>query len=238
MPAALYRKGRLDGDPKPNPTMVTARGKIQTSKAIKDYILCGDCEQRFNRNGERYAMSQITQKDGRSFPLLQTLLSCQRTKEAFGFTYYGQNISPAIHRDELGYFALSVFWRAGIHSWRRTFGIDNQINLGEHQETLRQYLLGQTDFPANMLLYFVVCNDAFSQNRFYTPSKSSHAGNTTTHAFQARGLNFFLMTGDDISETMGTLCFMTGDDRWIMVRSCEEMIATAQARLELKAAIG
>jgi hypothetical protein len=72
---------------------------------------------------------------------------------------------------------------------------------------------GQAEFPASMLLYFVVCSDSFSQNRFYTPSKSSHPGNTTTHAFQARGLNFFLMTGDDITETMGSLCLMTDDWR-------------------------
>jgi hypothetical protein len=88
-----------------------------------------------------------------------------------------------------------------------------------------------------MLLYFVVCSDSFSQNRFYTPSKSSHPGNTTTHAFQARGLNFFLMTGDDITETMGSLCLMTGADRWIMVRNCRDMVAGAQGRLELEAEI-
>jgi hypothetical protein len=73
MPAALYRQGRLDGDANPYTTMVTARGKFQTSKEIKDYILCRECEQRFNRNGERYTMSQVTQKGGKSFPLFQTL---------------------------------------------------------------------------------------------------------------------------------------------------------------------
>jgi hypothetical protein len=141
MPAALYRRGRLDGDPNPYPTMVTARGKFQTSKEIKDYVLCRECEQRFNRNGERYTMSQVAQKGGGSFPLLQTLRSCQQTKEAYGATYYGQSATLTIDRDKIGYFALSVFWRAGAHSWRRPFGANNQIHLGEHQEMLRLYLL-------------------------------------------------------------------------------------------------
>jgi hypothetical protein len=93
-------------------------------------------------------------------------------------------------------------------------------------------------FPAKMMLYFVVCNDPYSQNRFYIASKSSHSGNTTTHAFQARGLNFLLMIGDDITETMGTLCLMTGKDRWIMVRSCQDMVAGAEMKLEMQAEIG
>jgi len=182
-------------------------------------------------------MAQVTQKAGRSFPLLRTLLSCTATKEAYGFTYYSENVSSTIERDKLGYFALSVFWRSGIHTWHRPFGGSNQIHLGEYEEPLRLYLLGMAPFPTKMMLYFVVCSDSYSQNRFYTPSKSSHPGNTTTHAFQARGLNFLLMTGDDITETMGTLCLMNGKDRWIMVRSCQDMVAGAEMRLEMYAEI-
>jgi hypothetical protein len=237
MPAALYRQGRLDGDPNPNPTMLTMKGRIQTAKAIKDYVLCRDCEQRLNKCGERYTMTQVTQKAGRSFPLLRTLYGCQMTKSALGFDYYDHTTSPMIDRDKIGYFALSVFWRSGVHSWRRPFGADNQIHLGEHQEALRLYLLSLAPFPAKMMLYFIVCNDPYSQNRFYTASKSSHPGNTTTHAFLARGLNFFLMTGEDITEMMGTLCFMTGKDRWIMVRSCQEKVAEAEMKLEAIATI-
>ena len=238
MPAALYRQARLDGDPNPNPTVLTGRGRVQTSRPMKDYVLCRDCEQLLNKNGERYSMSQVTQKGGRSFPLFKTLLSCTPTREAYGLTYYAQNASPMIERDKLGYFAMSVFWCSAIHTWHRPFGNNNQIYLGEHEEHLRLYLLGMTPFPAKMMLYFVVCNDAYSQNRFYIPSKSSHPGNTTTHAFQARGLNFLLMTGDDITETMGTICLMTGENRWIMVRNCQDMVAGAEMRLEMQAFIG
>jgi hypothetical protein len=237
LPAALYRQARLDGVPNPNPTLVTRRGRVQTSKAIKDYVLCHSCEQVFNRNGERYTMAQVVQKGGRSFPLLKTLLAGQQTKEAFGAIFYGKDVSPTIERDKLGYFALSVFWRAGAQSWHSPLGVVDKIDLGVHQEELRRYLLGEASFPTQALLYFVVCSDAFSQNRFYTASKSSHSGNTTTHAFQARGLNFLLMTGEHPSETLATLCFMTGHDRWIMVRDCQDMVAGAQNRLEAEAEI-
>jgi len=137
MPAALYRQGRLHGGPNPYPTMVSRRGKIQTSKEIKDYVLCRECERRFNEKGERYTMARVTQRGGRVFPLLNTLLAGERTKEAYGFTYYGKEVSQSIDRDQLGYFALSVFWRASVHSWHRPFGGNNNIDLGEHQEALR-----------------------------------------------------------------------------------------------------
>ena len=237
MPAALYRQSRLDGGSNPNPTLVTVRGRFQSSKPIKDYVLCNDCEELFSRNGERYTMAQVTQKGGRSFPLLQTLYASTPSKEAYGAVFYNENATPMIERDRLSYFALSVFWRSSVHSWHKPFGGNNQIDLGEHQEPLRLYLLGQAGFPPKMMLYFVVCKDPFSQNRFYTPSRSSHPGNTATHAFQARGLNFLLMTGDDITETMGTLCLMTGKDKWIMLRDCQEMVAGTEARLEALQAI-
>jgi hypothetical protein len=136
MSAALYRQSRRDGDPNPNPTLVTARGRFQTSKPIRDYVLCRECEQLFSRNGEPYTMAQVTQKGGRSFPLLQTLYASQPTKEAYGAVFYGENLTPTIDQDKLGYFALSVFWRSSVHPWHKPFGGNNQIDLAEHQETL------------------------------------------------------------------------------------------------------
>ena len=72
--------------------IATFRRHVMTtfSRRDKDYVPCRECEQCFNRNGERYTMSQVTQKGGMSFPLLQTLHSCQQTKEACGAIYCGR----------------------------------------------------------------------------------------------------------------------------------------------------
>ena len=83
---------------------------------MKDYLLCADCEKLFNDNGERYVMSQVADRKG--FPLLATLQAATPTKVAAGFSWYDQLSVPAVDRSKLGYFALSMFWRGAVHSWK------------------------------------------------------------------------------------------------------------------------
>ena len=59
MPAALYKKSRTQGAANPNPMQVTERGSIQTSRQMRNYVLCRDCEQLFSKRGENYAMAQV-----------------------------------------------------------------------------------------------------------------------------------------------------------------------------------
>jgi hypothetical protein len=117
LPKALYRMSRWDGDPNPNPLHLSARGSVRTSRQIKDYVLCRDCEQRFSRNGERYAMSQVNRNG--SFPLLKTLQASPFAKRSGGFAFYDLAMTPSIDRRRLGSFALSFFWRATVHLWHK-----------------------------------------------------------------------------------------------------------------------
>jgi hypothetical protein len=56
--------------------------------------------------------------------------------------------SPTVDRDRLGYFALSVFWRASVHIWKQRDGASITIDLGKsYDESLRQFLLGQSALP-------------------------------------------------------------------------------------------
>jgi hypothetical protein len=59
MPAALYAMTRRQGGALGNPVLVTRQGDVQTSRQYWSHLLCGECEERFNRNGERYAMTQV-----------------------------------------------------------------------------------------------------------------------------------------------------------------------------------
>lgn len=59
MPKAVYRMSRFEGAPNPNPAFLTPDGIVQTSKQIKDCLLCKSYEERFSKNGERYALSQV-----------------------------------------------------------------------------------------------------------------------------------------------------------------------------------
>jgi hypothetical protein len=145
LPAALYRMSRWEGSANPNPMLISSRGRVQTSKQIKDYVLCHDCEQRFSRNGERYTMLQVNRKEG--FKLLQTLRTSTNMRSAGGFTFYYETSALGVDRQKLAYFAMSVFWRAAVHLWHRPEQKEPMMRLGVYEEPIRKYLMEEAPFP-------------------------------------------------------------------------------------------
>jgi hypothetical protein len=228
LPASLYKKTRNPGAANPNPTMITRKGRVQTSRQIKEALLCRDCEGLFSRNGENYVLKIVA--DRRTFPLLDMLRAVPPTKSAAGFDWYDKKTLPGIDREKVAYFALSVFWRASVHRWERGGDEPISIDLGPYEEDLRKYLLGQAGFPANVVLHVVVCTDALSQGLFYPPSRGRKKDDTT-YTFQARGLNFLMTVGKQIPPSMRQSCCVTGPDQWITSRSCEDKVMRAEARL-------
>ncbi len=73
MPRALYRMARGKGTRgNQDPYVVRRTENKPSSHQVTDYVFCSDCEQRLNKNGEKYVMSLVMVRDGR-FPLLETL---------------------------------------------------------------------------------------------------------------------------------------------------------------------
>jgi hypothetical protein len=232
MPAALYRMTRWEGTANPNPILVSARGRIQSSEQIKDFLLCRDCEQRFSRNGERYTMTQVNRKGG--FKLLQTLENSTNKRSAGGFTFYYQTSTLGIDRAKLAYFALSVFWRAAVHVWHRLEQTEPMIRMGIYEEPIRKYLLNETPFPSEIAILLFVCTDSYSQNVFYQPSQGN-AEKPYTWTFQARGLNFFLSGMEGMRPELTGACLVNGAKETIAARSCEEKVMEATVRLLIEA---
>jgi hypothetical protein len=228
MPAALYKKTQNVNAPNKEPILVTARGSVQTSRQMRDHLLCADCEKLFNDNGERYVMSQVADRKG--FPLLATLQAATPTKIAAGFNWYDHLSAPLVDRSKLGYFALSVFWRGAVRSWEEYGEKYNTLELGPYEESLRQYLLGQTAFPANVVVFFIICTDATSQDSFHVPSPGGKQYGAT-YTFQTRGINFFMTVGKQMLGSLRSLCSVTGADKWILSRSCEEKLLEVFKRL-------
>ena len=219
---------RWEGSPNPNPMLVSARGGIQTSKQIRDFLLCRNCEQRICANGERYAMRQVNRREG--FALLRTLESSTNKRSAGGFTFYYETAALGIDREKLAYFALSVFWRASVHVWERLERKPPMISLGKHEEPIREYLLGTKPFPSDIAVLLFVCTDYFTQNVFYEPSKGNDL-DPTTWTFQVRGLNFFLSCRDSMPEQLMNACLVNGPRQTIVARSCQDKVVGATMRL-------
>ena len=233
MPASLYKKARIPGASNPNPTLITGKGIKQTSRQIRNYVLCRDCEQLFSKNGENYVMTQVFDGNTKTFPLLDVLRTATPSWSGPDFLGYDLASTPAIDRDQLGYFALSVFWRASVHIWREPGEEPVTIDLGKaYNETFRQYLLGQAGFPENVALLVIACTDALSQDTFCVPSLGSR-NLERTYSFMAKGLNFLMIIGKQLREpTAHELCAVTGKRRLILARSCESKMQGAYDRLK------
>ena len=234
LPKALYRMCRFEGTPNPNPLMVSARGSMQTSKQIKDFLLCRTCEQRLCANGERYAMSQVSRREG--FALLKTLESSSNRRSGGDLTFYYETSSLGIKRVKLAYFALSVFWRASAHTWCRPERNVPMISLGEYEEPIREYLLGTGPYPSDLAVLLFVCTDFLSQNVFYEPSKGTDL-DPKTWTFGVRGLNFFLSCRDGMPESMTNACIVNGSRQMMIARSCHEKVGGAIVRLQAASSV-
>jgi hypothetical protein len=101
-----------------HPVLVTEKISVLRAKQLQHPLLCKDCEDRFNRGGERWVADQSARSPG-SFPLRSLL----RRQPPHSFwegdpVYFAEFILPA-RVESLIYFAASVFWRGAIYDWAR-----------------------------------------------------------------------------------------------------------------------
>ncbi len=205
-PAGVYRVLRDETGSNPNPLRFTDRGVLQDSTQLSDYLLCWDCEQRFNRNGENWFLAHCWRRN--QFRLATMLDSASpqlnfprtQTRIYHGSGILGQGVTA------LPYFAASMFWRASVHQWEGCKG----IALGPYKEQLRKYLMGEAQFPADCALMVSVPVNA-------TPllglSLVPYGGRKGTHhcwKLIVLGVAFHLLVGKQIPRTLRQLCFVRG----------------------------
>ncbi len=106
MPAGMYRRIRSD-EKNPHPIMITKDGSRPSSMQVTDYVLCGECESRFDAFGENYTL-RFAAGNGR-FRLLEELETAQPSFSRPEWRGYNAVDSPGIKREHLAYFG-SVFF--------------------------------------------------------------------------------------------------------------------------------
>ncbi len=227
LPAALYGMILRQGGAEGNPMVVTREITVQTSRQFWAHLLCGECEGRFNMNGEGYALARVHNAD--RFPLLDLLnvaMPLQATRELA--LYSGSDIG--IDVDQLAYFAMSIFWRASVHRWTSASGGQIWNPLGNYEEPVRRYLLGETPFPNEMVLVITVCTDFESQSSVLSPA-IVRGDRIDGMGLIARGIQFRLYTGPDIPEALRRVCCVRSERRIILVGDCRRISLQAFANL-------
>ncbi len=218
IPKAVYKKSRSGNPKKPHPLVLNVKGSRQSSYQVMDYVFCHDCELLLSQQGEDYVMRMIHQNN--RFPFLELLNSFGPGLDVGEFRFYSGDMTPGIDRKQIAYFAVSVFWRAAVHIWRQQDGKTGSIYLTqEEKESLRRYLLGNTDFPEKAALLTYVCSDALSQRMFWMPGENEKT-NDRVFLLGVRGITFFFGIGDSVPILLTRYCMMNSPGRWITVRNC------------------
>lgn len=120
---AFYKMCKEAGS---DPVVMTPKIILPTSRQVKEYLLCEDCEQLFNSKGEEYVSTLVY--DGTDFPLLERMNVSMTIKEEPNLLVYSAS-AMGLDYDKLAYFALSVFWRSSVREWTT---IGDQSTFVEH----------------------------------------------------------------------------------------------------------
>jgi hypothetical protein len=97
---------------------MTNKVLVHKSQHIKGHVLCGDCEQLLNRNGENWVVPNAF--TGTQFRLQKCILRSQPisgTDDPRLIAYAGGEIN-CLDMEKIVYFGVSLFWRASAHKWK------------------------------------------------------------------------------------------------------------------------
>ena len=199
MPAALYdycRKGEH------RPIKVGGGVVIPTDRQTQDYLLCGDCEEVLNTGGERWILGKLATWE-RSFPLFDILKKTPPLLDEDGMIVYLAAQNPQIEVEKIVHFALGLFWKASVHSWRGDTS-DPQIDLGPYSVEIREWLRGERPFPKYVFPIVVIEKPQRAQITMSVPYEGVRQG-WRTHFVHVPGILFMVACGKSVDDSVRAL---------------------------------
>lgn len=181
---------RSSARPNQNPLHLSDSRDYTISKAMTTHLLCEECEHRFSVRGENWVANNCRRSQS-EFALRDVL---ERSNDYVVSPDGGTKLFPIasiaeIKAEKLIYFAMSVFWRAGVHTWwdgKKAVTIE----LGPYLEPLRLFLRDDGGFPEDMLLAVRVSSLRDVPGINYPESEKTRSGRV--HAFSVPGITFLL----------------------------------------------
>lgn len=189
---------------------------MATSRQTQDNLLCGGkdgCEEILNHDGENWTLPVLMKKD-RTFPLYDILRAASPIFDEDDAQAYAVSSIPAIDVAKLTHFAMGIFWKASVHSWKKGRG-EPRIQLGRYSDAIRKYLLGEVGFPNDLAL---VVHVGVPEKAMVLFSEPMTGKNKHSHFFYVPGIMFTLMVGERlITEEIKAGCFATSVQHPILV---------------------
>jgi len=205
---SILKTLREESGGNPNPVVTDAKIALQTSRQMKDELLCQECDNRFGQNGEEWVQANMYTTAG--FQIREALGRIAPVSQNPEHATYSVASVPAIDMERIGYFALSLFWRAAVHSWRTAGSVSDPLEFGPYEEAMRRYLLGDDSFPQDIVLFVVVWHGDTPPRFVITPSEQGYAPGEKrdfrAYVAYVPGIAFDLLIGKRIPEGLRQDC--------------------------------
>ena len=215
IPAALYAYCR-QGDHRP---ISFANGVlIPSDRQTQDYLLCHDCEDILSRGGEAWMGDKLATWS-RTFPLYDLVAKQPAIINESDITVHSVTDGSEISVQKLTHFALGIFWKASVHSWRGGESAP-QIELGPYSDKLRKWVRGELRFPTHMYLIVEISRPGRAQIAFTAPYEGKRGG-WHSYFLHLPGMMFALAVGRTVDQVWRELCFWNNSAHPILV--CDEL---------------
>jgi hypothetical protein len=178
---------------------------IQKDEQITDYVLCGNCEQRFNDNGERWVLEHCN-NFAAGFRLNDLLNQAQPIEVVGDTAIYAGRAIPEIDIEKLAYFAASILWRGSAHDWRSGKDAVRSPKLGAYEEDFRKYLIGQAPFPPNSFFGVDIVGDQNFWPTVFVPYGGRREDLTWHYQFPFLGIVFLFLVGKSLDPARFRYC--------------------------------
>ena len=189
----------------PNPVTLSRGQARQISSQLHGHTFCAECEERLNKNGEKWVLANLPQDYGSAFSLQEALIPEQPTFIGDNINIYAGRKISAFDMDKLVYFGMSVFWRGAAREWKSSTGdIAPPVDLGEYFEPIRQYLMGGP-FPDGVFIVILVHNLKPVGNVALVVQRATNRYGDH-HWFYVNGLGFQLYLGNSVPTLIRNIC--------------------------------
>ena len=202
-PAGLYKYCKA---PEIGPISFSPHKIEVANEEVTAYLLCEDCEQLLSKEGENWLLPKLATIE-KTFPFYDILAKGTPDTIEGGVSAYACSRNPEIAFRKLTNFAIGVFWKASVYSWKKNTSA-KLIELGPYREQFRLFLSERKLFPASAVLTIGVFPPDKAVIGFNLPSiRGKHPHHQ--FLFYIPGMIFILNVGNGIPAEEKQTCFFS-----------------------------
>ena len=103
-----------DGDP----IFFSGEVVMESGRQLQHPLLCEECDGSLSRNGEDWLLPLLATIGG-TFPFFDILQKGRPDVADGDSKLYAASRNPEVDTSKVTHFAMGVFWKASVHSWKR-----------------------------------------------------------------------------------------------------------------------